>query len=71
MMRGFREFKCDECGNTFTAMDIEWNATVLSMPQKCPKCGSMHTMPASLGSLLGKLNPERKLYQKIWEEMDR
>lgn len=71
MMRGFIKFKCDECGNTFYAMDIEWNATAYSVPQKCPKCGSMHTMPVSLGSLLGKLNPERKLYQKIWEEMDR
>ena len=26
-------------------MDIELIATVFTAPQKCPRCGSMHTMP--------------------------
>ncbi len=71
MLRGTTIFICDECGKKFTAPDIEYNATVFSMPQPCPKCGSWHTMPAGVGSLLGKFNPQRVMYKKIWEKMDK
>lgn len=70
MLRGKTLFICDECGNKFTAADFEYNATVFSMPMPCTKCGSNHTVPASVFSLLGKLNPQRAMYRKIWAEMD-
>lgn len=47
MVRGIIKFVCNDCGNKFKAPDIEWNATVYSVPQPCPKCGGMHTKPAS------------------------
>ena len=43
MLRGTTTFVCKDCGHTFKGMDIEDNATIYSMPMKCPKCGSMHT----------------------------
>ncbi len=46
MYRGIIKFVCNDCGNKFKAPDIEWNATVYSVPQPCPKCGGMHTKPA-------------------------
>ncbi len=71
MVRGTTFFICDECGKKFLAPDIEYMATVYSAPQKCPKCGSWHTMPIGIGSLLGKMNPDRAFYKKIWENMDK
>ena len=41
MIRGFVKTKCPECGHVFLAPDIEDNATVYSVPVKCPKCGAM------------------------------
>ena len=41
MIRGFVKTKCPECGHVFLAPDIEDNATVFSVPVKCPKCGAM------------------------------
>lgn len=48
--------------------DIEYAATAYSYPQKCPKCGSMHTWPQGI---LGRFDPQRLLYKKIWEKIDR
>lgn len=39
MLRGFIRITCPHCGHTFTAPDIEDNATVFSAPVNCPKCG--------------------------------
>lgn len=39
MLRGFIRTTCPHCGHTFTAPDIEDNATVFSAPVKCPNCG--------------------------------
>lgn len=64
MYRGEIVFKCDECGKLFYAPDFEWCATVFSQPQRCPKCGSYHSYPAT--DLLLKT-----LYKKIWKEMDK
>ena len=43
MLRGKKHFACKDCGHKFIGLDIEDNATVNSMPVKCPKCGSWHT----------------------------
>ena len=66
MLRGITKFKCDDCGHTFKAFDIELAATVYTMPATCPKCGSRHTMPKSPLSFM-----EKEVYRKIWEEMER
>ena len=47
MLQGKKTFKCDDCGHTFEALDIEWQATTYSQPMPCPNCGSRHTMPKS------------------------
>ena len=64
MFRGMKTFVCDNCGHKFEGMDIEWRATFLSQPMKCPNCGSYHTCP---GSFLG-LN--KRIYRNIWKQMD-
>ena len=64
MLRGITTFVCDNCGNKFKGMDIEWMATILSQPMKCPQCGSYHTRPSSLFGL------NKSVYKKIWEQMD-
>lgn len=66
MIRGTRKFFCDKCGNVFSAPDVEFMATTLSVPMRCPKCASYHTMPIGLLSMLKK-----PLYRKIWENMDK
>ena len=38
MLRGTITVTCPNCGKTFTAPDIEWNATIYSAPVKCPHC---------------------------------
>ena len=40
MVRGTTSFRCPKCGHVFTAMDVEWNATVLYAPMPCPQCGT-------------------------------
>lgn len=66
MLRGMITFKCTTCGNKFVAPDIEYAATVYTMPQKCPQCGSIRTRPAGL---LGRM--KQGVYERIWEEMER
>ena len=66
MLRGITKFKCDDCGHTFKALDIELAATVYSQPMPCPKCGSRHTMPVSFFGCT-----DRKTYKEIWEMMDK
>ena len=66
MLRGITKFKCDDCGHTFKAFDIEFAATVYSQPMPCPKCGSRHTMPVSFFGCT-----DRETYKKIWEMMDK
>ncbi len=65
MLRGTTTFVCDECGHKFEGLDMEWNATAASTPQKCPNCGSMHTSPSGLLALLNK-----GIYRKIWKHLD-
>ena len=65
MLRGITKFTCDDCGNKFMALDMEWNATVFTAPARCPKCGSMHTYPS--GGLFGW---KKSFYRKIWKSVD-
>ena len=62
MIRGKIPFRCTDCHKIFIDVDIEWQATALSMPVKCPKCGSKRTLP------LWEL---KAVYKKIWETMDK
>ncbi len=52
MMRGITKFRCPKCGHIFEAPDIEDNASVRTMPQPCPKCGTKSNV-AGLFDLLG------------------
>lgn len=64
MIRGTKTFVCDDCGHKFKGMDIEWCATALSQPLRCPKCGSYHTCPNSF------LGLNKIIYRNIWKQMD-
>lgn len=66
MMRGFTIMKCTECGNRFQAPDIEFCATVYSLPCHCPKCGSIRTKPSHLFDSAS----DTKFYEKVWEQME-
>jgi transposase-like protein len=68
MVRGKRRFKCDRCKSTFIALDIELAATVFSIPQKCPVCGSMHTYPCGPFGLFAPAG--WLLYKSIWKRLD-
>lgn len=65
MFRGMTTFVCDNCGHKFKGMNLEFNATALSQPLKCPKCGSYHTMPDIFLRFLNK-----HVYKSIWKQMD-
>lgn len=66
MFRGFCKFRCSKCGKRFIAPDIEYCATALSMPQKCPRCGSLRTRPASF-MLFGDGDA---CYKSIWDQIE-
>ena len=72
MIRGHITFTCDNCNNTFRTLDIEYNATIYSLPMPCPKCNSQHTYIPSL-SIFGfyPFGNDRDIYKEIWEEMDK
>ena len=65
MIRGTILFKCTECGNRFKAPDIEYDATIYSLPQPCPKCGSKRTRPSGLKGMM-----QTVVYKKIWDSME-
>lgn len=65
MFKGMTLFKCTQCGKHFKAPDIEYCATTFSMPQPCPKCGSIRTRPVSLFGTL-----KDQMYEGIWERME-
>lgn len=60
MIRGKIPFRCTDCHKVFIGLDIEWQATALSMPVPCPKCGSKHTLP---------LLASKDEYERIWDDM--
>jgi DNA-directed RNA polymerase subunit RPC12/RpoP len=61
MIKGKIPFRCTECRKIFFGLDIEWQATALSMPIQCPNCGSKHTLPA---------HASKRMYEDIWKRMD-
>ena len=64
MLRGTTTFVCDDCGYKFKGLDVEWCATVMSAPVRCPKCGGYHTAPAGSDGIL------KSIYRKIWKSSD-
>ena len=62
MIRGKIHFRCTECRKIFIGLDVEWQATVYSMPVQCPNCGSKHTLP---------LLASKRDYEDIWKTMDK
>ncbi len=60
MVRGKTWFKCPCCGKVFKAYDIEWNATVMSMPMPCPDCGKESPAVGPVGYLLNLLQEKRR-----------
>lgn len=69
MYRGIIKFVCNDCGNKFKAPDIEWEATIYSIPQPCPKCGGMHTRPVRFFNFLSLL--DYFTYKRLWKEIDK
>ena len=64
MFIGMITFVCNDCGRKFEGMDIigRWMGTFVSVPQKCPGCGSYHTMPDGFLGFRKKM-----VYRFIWK----
>ena len=45
--KGQQEFKCTQCGTTFSAIDIRPHPYSASFPSRCPHCQSIRTLPVS------------------------
>lgn len=69
MYRGLTLFHCTQCGNDFKSHDIEYCASALSVPQRCPKCGSLRTLP-DFWIEAGGIESGIQLYTSIWEEIE-
>ena len=61
MYRGLTTFTCTRCGCVFKSHDIEYHMTAFSVPQRCPECGSVRTVPFGGGE---------EFYKHIWEEIE-
>ncbi|MBR6847410.1 MAG: hypothetical protein IKM74_04695 [Bacteroidales bacterium] len=61
MYRGLTTFECTNCGHTFKSHNIEYKMTWLCVPQRCPQCGSVRTMP---------IYSEGNTYKPLWEEIE-
>ena len=62
--KGKREFKCTQCGLTFSALDIEPHPYSASFPSRCPHCQSIRTLPTSDEDRINH-------YESIWLIMER
>ncbi len=67
MVRGKILFKCTGCGKRFWDLDIEYMATIYSVPQRCPYCHSFRTRPSRWMSLTSY----NSIYEKIWADMEK
>lgn len=47
------------------APDIEYGATSLSAPQKCPECGSIRTRPSRI------VGGSDSAYKDIWDKIEK
>lgn len=68
MYRGLTTFKYTKCGKKFKALNFELAATVYTVPQPCPYCGSIRTRPVTMFpfSLLSDW-----IYKGVWERMEK
>lgn len=64
MLRGITIFFCDNCRKRFKGLDMEYRYTILTSPQRCPYCGSYHTLPRN------SVGFQDSLYATIWKNMD-
>lgn len=58
------EFKCTQCGSSFTALDIKPHPYSASFPSRCPHCQSIRTLPTSDEDRI-------QHYESIWLIMER
>ena len=61
--KGKQEFKCTQCGTTFSAIDIRPHLYSASLPSRCPHCQSIRTLPASE-------EKQAHRYESIWLLME-
>ncbi len=61
--KGQQEFKCTQCGATFSAIDIRPHPYSASLPSRCPHCQGIRTLPASEEKLAHR-------YESIWLVME-
>jgi DNA-directed RNA polymerase subunit RPC12/RpoP len=61
--KGKQEFKCTQCGTTFSAIDIRPHPYSASLPSRCPHCQSIRTLPASE-------EKQAHRYESIWLLME-
>ena len=60
---GQQEFKCTQCGTTFSAIDIRPHPYSASFPSRCPHCQSIRTLPVSDEKRASR-------YESIWLLME-
>lgn len=61
--KGKQEFKCTQCGATFSAIDIRPHPYSAPFPSRCPHCQSVRTLPASE-------EKQAHRYESIWMVME-
>lgn len=61
--KGQQEFKCTQCGATFSALDIRPHPYSASFPSRCPQCQSIRTLPTSEEKRASR-------YESIWLLME-
>ena len=61
--KGQQEFKCTQCGATFSAIDIRPHPYSASFPSRCPHCQSIRTLPATEEKFACR-------YESIWPVME-
>ena len=62
--KGQQEFKCTQCGATFSAIDMRPHPYSASFPSRCPHCQSIRTLPASD-------EDRNNHYESLWLLMER
>jgi len=61
MLRGTKQFKCERCGEVFTAPDMELNATASTAPQPCPKCGTPCKPMSAVDAVINLFKPKKSI----------
>ncbi len=60
--KGKREFKCTQCGSTFSAIDIEPHPYSDIFPSRCPNCHQMKTLPVDEKNI--------EIYKPLWTMLE-